>query len=162
MTPETRTRLQALAALCRQIAGQAPEDIRAEIARGYDGQWAAKSAGTWALQALALKAVLAETPASPSRVLALDPAEIRHRFDEWCQATEFSRTTTRPVDAGEQMAMRDAHDLLVVALGVEGRRVFLNGQDITEHCTWFDINRGEAEVMLGERMRLTGQIEVRA
>lgn len=51
---------------------------------------------------------------SPSQAALL--ADLRHRFDEWCKSTEFMRSTTRPVDAGDQMALRDAHDLLVEAL----------------------------------------------
>ncbi|MHB1260356.1 MAG: hypothetical protein ACYC2H_01435 [Thermoplasmatota archaeon] len=37
------------------------------------------------------------------------------RFNDWCRSTDYMRTTTRPMDAGEQMAQRDAHDLLVEA-----------------------------------------------
>lgn len=42
--------------------------------------------------------------------------DLRHEFDNWCRSSEFTRTCTRPVDAGDQMALRDAHDLLVAAL----------------------------------------------
>lgn len=43
-------------------------------------------------------------------------AELRHRFDEWAQATEFTRTCKNPVDAGDQQALRDAHDLIDASL----------------------------------------------
>ena len=39
-------------------------------------------------------------------------AALRQRLDEWSKSTEYARTTTRPMDAGEQMAQRDAHALL--------------------------------------------------
>ncbi len=39
-----------------------------------------------------------------------------HRFNDWCVSTEYMRTTTRPMDAGEQMAQRDAHRLLAEAI----------------------------------------------
>lgn len=42
-------------------------------------------------------------------------ARWRHRFSEWCRSTAYMRTTTRPMDVGEQMAQRDAYDLLTEA-----------------------------------------------
>lgn len=34
-------------------------------------------------------------------------------LDEWARSTEFTRTAKNPVDVGDQMALRDAHELLV-------------------------------------------------
>lgn len=45
----------------------------------------------------------------------IERADWMHRFDEWCQSTEYMRMTTRPMDAGEQMAQRHAHALLAEA-----------------------------------------------
>lgn len=39
-------------------------------------------------------------------------AQLRHELDEWQRSTEFTRQCTRPVDAGDQMALRDAASLL--------------------------------------------------
>ncbi|MCC6970454.1 MAG: DUF551 domain-containing protein [Phycisphaerales bacterium] len=41
-----------------------------------------------------------------------DIATLRHDLDQWRRSTEFTRTCTRPVDAGDQMGLRDAAVLL--------------------------------------------------
>jgi len=45
-----------------------------------------------------------------------DKADLRHEFDNWDKSTEFTRTCKNPVDAGDQMALRDAYKLLSKAL----------------------------------------------
>lgn len=39
-------------------------------------------------------------------------AQWRHELEEWCRSTEFDRLTTKPIDTAQQLALRNAHDLL--------------------------------------------------
>lgn len=81
-------------------------DVEALLAWLDETTWSARSQP----YVDAIRAILARVPAP---AVSVDLPDLLHRFDEWKKSTEYMRTTTRPMDAGEQMAQRDAHALML-------------------------------------------------